>query len=95
MLISPTLKLGRHDFDFSVLVIEDNFDDFYLVRQMLAKDLRKTYELLHAQSLEEAQLTLEHAKPDLILLDLGLEQTQGLQTLTARAGSYFVNIYNL
>ncbi|MBE0363619.1 hypothetical protein PULV_a1088 [Pseudoalteromonas ulvae UL12] len=83
MLVSPTLTLGQHHVDFSVLVIEDNFDDFYLVRQMLAKDLRKTYELLHAQSLEEAQLTLEHAKPDLILLDLGLEQTQGLQTLTA------------
>ena len=81
MLVSPTLTLGRHDFDFSVLVIEDNFDDFYLVRQMLAKDVRKTYELFHAESLEKAKLTLAHSKPNLILLDLGLEQTQGLKTL--------------
>lgn len=82
MLISPKLTLTRHELDFSVLVIEDNFDDFYLVRKMLDKDIRKTYELLHAESLDEAKIILSHSQPHLILLDLGLQHTQGLKTLT-------------
>lgn len=82
MLTAPKITLKNHDADSTILVIEDNYDDFYLVKQMLAKDLRKTYLLLHAETLEEAFITIAHESVNLILLDLGLAQTQGLETLT-------------
>ncbi|WP_199610780.1 two-component system response regulator [Flocculibacter collagenilyticus] len=67
---------------YSVLLVEDDPDDIYLVRQMLKNHRSKVYDLKHEDNLEDATAYLEEHKIDVVLLDLGLRELQGLDTLS-------------
>jgi CheY-like chemotaxis protein len=65
-----------------VLLIEDNPDDADLLREMLAEGRGARVSLTAVETLRDGIAHLEAAEPDLLLLDLSLPDSQGLQTVT-------------
>ena len=70
--------------DTKILVIEDDIEDFVLVSDFLSfSSQKRTNALHHCSTLKEGLKCLEEKKSvDLVLLDLGLSDTQGLDTFT-------------
>lgn len=64
-----------------ILLIEDNPGDARLVREMLDEAAASAFELLHADQISTAMPLLESESVDIILLDLGLPDGTGLDTL--------------
>lgn len=64
-----------------VLVVEDNSGDARLLREMLFEQSADNIELTHVESLRDAEAYLAHHPVDMILLDLGLPDGQGLASL--------------
>jgi diguanylate cyclase (GGDEF)-like protein/PAS domain S-box-containing protein len=72
-MIGKSLKL--------VLLVEDNPGDARLFREMLNEaDMRNT-EMLHAASMSEAERRLSEGSFDIVLLDLGLPDAQGMEAV--------------
>jgi diguanylate cyclase (GGDEF)-like protein/PAS domain S-box-containing protein len=63
-----------------ILIVEDNPADHRLFRQMFGEVQHAPYELLHANTLSAALLCLEQETIDVVFLDLGLPDSQGLNT---------------
>jgi two-component system sensor histidine kinase UhpB len=63
-----------------VLLIEDNKGDSALILEMLKKSETAQFELIHTQRLKSGLSLLEKEKFDLILLDLGLPDSEGLKS---------------
>ncbi len=66
-----------------VLMIEDDEDDALLTGSALAEMNHRRFEVLPAKSLEEGLFCLEHNPADVVLLDLSLPDSRGLDTLLA------------
>lgn len=64
-----------------ILLIEDNPGDTRLILEMLRLCPNISYELINADSLKSAFLFLAEQSFDIILLDLGLPESQGINTL--------------
>lgn len=64
-----------------VLIVEDDPDDVYLIKDMLADYSRHDYVFTHVESLTDAQELLLENQYDAILLDLGLPDSEGLASL--------------
>jgi two-component system, cell cycle sensor histidine kinase and response regulator CckA len=64
-----------------LLLIEDNVGDARLLREMFNEEGSPTTELTHVVSLREAERYLAERAVDLILLDLGLPDAQGLNAV--------------
>ena len=64
----------------SVLVVEDNPGDADLIREMLVEPGRLSLQIESVWQLSEAITRLERKGIDLVLLDLGLPDSQGLAT---------------
>jgi signal transduction histidine kinase len=72
----------------TVLVIEDNAGDARLLREMLNEQSSSPVELTHVESMTEAEHYLTQHAADIILLDLGLPDAQGLSVVRrARAAA--------
>ena len=63
-----------------VLMVEDNPGDARLIRETLAESGNAQFELEHVETLSEAIKRVEEERFDAILLDLGLPDSQGLDT---------------
>ena len=69
-----------------VLLVEDNQADAVLLREALAEAAPAQFELAHVERLSEALERLREDAYDVVLLDLGLPDSHGLDTLVlARA----------
>ncbi len=69
------------DKTYNIILLEDNPGDAYLFQTSLAETKVAKFELTHVERLEDA---IEHAQKksfDLILLDLSVPDSQGLETL--------------
>jgi len=66
---------------FKILLIEDNLGDARLIREMLAEDESDRFELTHADRLSAGLKLLADERFDVILLDLSLQDSQGLDTI--------------
>lgn len=70
-----------------VLIVEDDPDDVYLIKEYLNADKYKSYSYLHVKTLTEAiNITQEHEQGldiDIVLLDLGLPDSGGLGSIEA------------
>jgi len=66
-----------------VLLIEDNPGDVRLIREMLSEDSRNVFEIVHSDQLSKGLECLKGDGIDVILLDLGLPDSQGIDTLYA------------
>lgn len=65
---------------FNILLIEDNPGDVRLIQELLSED-KKYLKTLHcASQLSEALKIIAEEKIDIILMDLGLPDSQGLET---------------
>jgi signal transduction histidine kinase len=64
-----------------VLLVEDNAGDARLLREMFRKEKRGSFELIHVLRLAQALLVLTKNEIDIVLLDLGLPDGHGLDTV--------------
>jgi CheY-like chemotaxis protein len=71
----------------TVLVVDDNPGDRHLLRTMLDTIAPGQYGLLEAWNLAQAIKHLEAGGVDLLLLDLNLPDSRGLETLSALRGA--------
>jgi len=62
-------------------LIEDNPGDARLLRESLAEVDRHAFEVDHAARLEDGLQRLSEGRPDVVLLDLSLPDSQGLDTV--------------
>lgn len=68
-----------------VLLIEDNHDDALLIQRYLSKAIKVSYQIHHVDELRKGLDFLNSGGVDVVLLDLGLPDAQGL--------SAFENVY--
>ena len=64
-----------------VLLVEDNATDVLLVREALL-DAQGEFELVHAERLFDAMKRLSTQAFDVVLLDLGLPDSSGIETFS-------------
>ena len=69
-----------------VLVLEDSPQDVFLLRAALAKVPSVKVELLHAERLSDALILLGQHAVDLVLTDLNLPDSMGLETVSELVG---------
>jgi two-component system cell cycle sensor histidine kinase/response regulator CckA len=68
----------------NVLLVEDSAADAFLIQEMLPSD---SYKLTHATSLSKAHSATKIERYDIVLLDLSLEDSFGLETFLAMHAS--------
>jgi PAS domain S-box-containing protein len=66
----------------SVLLIEDSVDDAELIKRKLEKSANTRFQVAVARKLEDGLKQAETSEPDLIVSDLGLPDSHGLDTVT-------------
>ncbi|MGQ4645872.1 ATP-binding protein [Lyngbya aestuarii] len=64
-----------------VLLVEDNLSEAELIQELLSENNAIKIDLIHAQRLEQARELLQQENFDVILLDLSLPDSQGLDTV--------------
>src|SRR5665213_2361468 len=64
-----------------VLVVEDNAGDVRLLREMFSKENPTSFKMTHAPNMREAISHLEKGEVDIVLLDLGLPDAFGLESI--------------
>jgi signal transduction histidine kinase len=64
-----------------VLLVEDNAADARLLREMFSKEAPGRFELSHLTHMHEAEAKLSRGEVDIVLLDMGLPDGHGLETL--------------
>ena len=64
-----------------VLLVEDNAGDARLLREMFSKERADSFELTHLLRMSEAVIHLAKGGVDIILLDMGLPDGHGLDTV--------------
>ncbi len=67
--------------DIKVLLIEDNLAEARLLKEILKGNEKKEFHLVNVSRLSEAISLLQQTNFDVILLDLTLPDSQGLQSL--------------
>ena len=71
-----------------ILLIEDSLPEADLIKEMLSEARQLEFAVLHVQHLSEGLRLLHERKFDVVLVDLGLPDSQGLETaLTVRRQS--------
>ncbi len=74
-----------------VFLIEDDAEDVQILREMLSKEKSLEFVVEQAANLESGLLRLSGVRPDLLLLDLNLPDSQGLDTFV-RARAQFPSL---
>jgi len=64
-----------------VLLVEDNAGDVRLLREMFGKERPDSFELTHFLRMSEAEIHLAKGGVDIVLLDMGLPDGHGLDTV--------------
>src|SRR6202030_315316 len=64
-----------------ILLVEDNAGDVRLLREMFSKEKRDAFQLTHLLRMSEAETHLAKGGVDIVLLDLGLPDGHGLDTV--------------
>ncbi len=65
----------------AVLLIEDNAEDTQVIQAVLTDEPGLSYQLSYAETLASGLKRLQGSRLDLVLLDLNLPDSQGLETL--------------
>lgn len=67
----------------NILLVEDNLGDAELLEEILEEAKKSHLELTHVSSLGVAESCLSSAEFDVVLLDLSLPDSQGIDTITS------------
>lgn len=70
-----------------ILLLEDNPGDARLLQEALAEIVAARFELIHRQTLAQALDCLGKSSPDVLLVDLGLPDAQGLDAVVLLRGA--------
>src|SRR6202166_2743479 len=70
-----------NDKTLQVLLVEDNAGDAQLLRHMFSKERPGSFELTHLLRMSEAVIHLAKGGVDVVLLDMGLPDGHGLDTV--------------
>ena len=70
-----------NDKTFNILLLEDNLGDAYLFKNFLVVTNAANFQLTHVETLAEAIKYSQEKSFDVILLDLSLPDSQGIETL--------------
>jgi two-component system, cell cycle response regulator len=70
-----------------ILLVEDNPGDVRLIKEALSEIAKLRFELAHSETLAQALEFCSENTPDGILLDLGLPDSQGLETVERMHGA--------
>ena len=65
----------------NVLIVEDNLTDAYIIENLLSDIADSYFNVQHVTALNAVRNACELQRPDVILLDLSLPDTQGLDTI--------------
>ncbi|MFP3975951.1 MAG: ATP-binding protein [Dehalococcoidia bacterium] len=79
--MASVVRPHKSDESITVLLVEDNPGDARLIREVLAEGATASYNVEHADRLSTALQLLDQLEVDVLLLDLGLPDSQGLATL--------------
>jgi signal transduction histidine kinase/CheY-like chemotaxis protein len=66
--------------NIKILLIEDNLGDAYLIKEQIEEFANFTYELKNVETLNDALSVLQEQTFDVVLLDLGLPDSDGINT---------------
>ena len=80
-LSGQALTLGQKSATTVVLLVEDNPGDARLIRELFKEETAHNFELIHVDSMGAAEKYLAKYPVDIILLDLGLPDAQGLEAV--------------
>lgn len=69
------------DEQLRILLVEDNPGDARLLRELVAEARYANFSLTHVGRLADALEAIGRARPDVVLLDLGLPDAQGLESV--------------
>lgn len=75
--------MAMKDDNYTVLIVEDDPDDLRMIMSLLKKDDRRSYQFEHCNTLGAALERLDTESFDVVVLDLGLPDSSGLETLTS------------
>lgn len=64
-----------------ILIVEDNPGDVYLIKEILKRYKPGVFDVTSAERLDEGLAILEHEEVDLILLDMNLPDSHGIETV--------------
>jgi len=64
-----------------ILLVEDNAGDVRLLREMFSQEIAGSFHLTHVLRMREAEVQLAKGNVDVVLLDMGLPDEHGLDTL--------------
>jgi len=64
-----------------ILLVEDNPGDVRLIEEALSETAKLRFELVRCETLAQALKFCSNSSPDAVLLDLGLPDAQGLETV--------------
>ena len=70
-----------------ILLVEDNQPDADFIRAALAEQTRTTFDVKHVARLEQGLQWAKHEESDIVLLDLDLPDSKGLDTLVRMVSS--------
>src|SRR5512139_3988968 len=76
----PLEEVSLPDKPLSILLVEDNSGDVVIIKELL-RSAGISFSLIHVSSLKETLLLCVEREFDVILLDLGLPDSLGLETL--------------
>lgn len=80
---STAPRHGAESETMEILIVEDNPSDAELLVEALGARTRHAFEIDHVARLDQARDRARERDFDVVLLDLGLEETEGLATLVA------------
>jgi signal transduction histidine kinase/DNA-binding response OmpR family regulator len=66
-----------------ILIVEDNPGDVYLIKEILKRYKPDSFDVISAERLDEGFAILEKEEVDLILLDMNLPDSRGMETVFA------------
>jgi DNA-binding response OmpR family regulator len=77
-----------------LLLIEDNPGDARLIKEMLAESRITMFELRHANLIQTGLDDLSEKKFDVVLLDLSLPDSHGIETFNLDSGASATYIFS-
>lgn len=75
-----------------VLLIEDNPGDAFLMKFYLGESTEPTFEVFHGETIKQAYEHLDAHKFDIILMDLNLPDSHGVDSIKSLLGKYPGNL---
>jgi diguanylate cyclase (GGDEF)-like protein len=69
--------------ELTIYLLEDNSDDVYLFKKLLENDKAIKYSTLETDSLAELNKMIDSLVPDVLVIDLNISESLGLETLVS------------